>query len=50
MISLLLASLFTLIELNCENLFDTRHDSLKNDTEFLPRAVITGRAPDIGIS
>lgn len=36
MISLLLASLFTLIELNCENLFDTRHDSLKNDTEFLP--------------
>lgn len=36
MISLLLASLFTFVELNCENLFDTQHDSLKNDTEFLP--------------
>ena len=24
------------MELNCENLFDTRHDSLKNDQEFLP--------------
>ena len=24
------------MELNCENLFDTRHDSLKNDLEFLP--------------
>lgn len=34
--SLLLLSLFTFVELNCENLFDTRHDSLKNDTEFLP--------------
>lgn len=26
----------TLVELNCENLFDCRHDSLKEDTEFLP--------------
>lgn len=36
MLSLLLASLFTFVELNCENLFDCQHDSLKNDTEFLP--------------
>ena len=35
-LSLLLLSFFTFVELNCENLFDTRHDSLKNDTEFLP--------------
>ena len=33
---MLLLSLFTFVELNCENLFDYRHDSLKNDTEFLP--------------
>lgn len=33
---MLLLSLFTFVELNCENLFDCRHDSLKNDTEFLP--------------
>ena len=26
----------TLVELNCENLFDMRHDSLKQDHEFLP--------------
>ena len=26
----------TLVELNCENLFDCRHDSLKDDTEWLP--------------
>ncbi len=38
-IPLLLLSLFTFVELNCENLFDTRHDSLKQDTEFLPTAV-----------
>lgn len=31
-----LVSLFTLVELNCENLFDCRHDSLKQDTEFTP--------------
>lgn len=35
-IPLLLLSIFTFVELNCENLFDCRHDSLKNDTEFLP--------------
>jgi len=33
---MLLVSLFTFVELNCENLFDCRHDSLKSDTEFLP--------------
>lgn len=27
---------FTIVEYNCENLFDCRHDSLKNDNEFLP--------------
>ena len=26
----------TIVELNVENLFDTRHDSLKNDHDFLP--------------
>lgn len=26
----------TMVELNCENLFDTRHDPSKQDTEFLP--------------
>lgn len=35
-LSLLLVSLFTIVEFNCENLFDTRHDSLKLDQEFLP--------------
>jgi endonuclease/exonuclease/phosphatase family metal-dependent hydrolase len=35
-IGLLLISLFTVVELNCENLFDCQHDSLKNDNEFLP--------------
>lgn len=35
-LSMLLISIFTFVELNCENLFDCRHDSLKNDTEFLP--------------
>jgi endonuclease/exonuclease/phosphatase family metal-dependent hydrolase len=34
--SLILISVFTFVELNCENLFDCEHDSLKNDTEFLP--------------
>lgn len=33
-----LASFFSIVELNCENLFDCRHDSLKQDTEFLPDA------------
>lgn len=36
LLSLLLSSLLTFVELNCENLFDCRHDSLKNDTEYLP--------------
>lgn len=35
-LSLLLSSLLTFVELNCENLFDTEHDSLKNDVEFTP--------------
>ena len=35
-LTLILSSLLTFMELNCENLFDTRHDSLKNDQEFLP--------------
>lgn len=36
MLSLLLASFLTFVELNCENLFDCQHDSLKQDQEFLP--------------
>lgn len=36
--SFLLASFITLVQLNCENLFDCHHDSLKQDTEFLPEA------------
>lgn len=35
-ISTLLISIFTLAELNCENLFDCVHDSLKSDYEYLP--------------
>lgn len=35
-LSLLLTSLLTLVQLNCENLFDCRHDSLKQDIEFTP--------------
>ena len=31
---LLLATLFTFVELNCENLFDYRHEEGKNDTEW----------------
>ena len=30
------AQRLTLVEMNCENFFNTRHDSLKQDTEFLP--------------
>lgn len=37
-LTLLLSSLLTFMELNCENLFDTQHDSLKNDLEFLPES------------
>ena len=29
-----LLTIFTFVELNCENIFDTRHDSLKNDMEY----------------
>jgi len=36
--NLLLSILFTIISYNCENLFDCRHDSLKNDMEFLPES------------
>lgn len=36
LLSLLLSSFLTFVELNCENLFDCHHDSLKQDTEFLP--------------
>lgn len=35
-LSLLLSSFLTFVELNCENLFDCLHDSLKNDIEFTP--------------
>ncbi len=34
MLSILLG-IITFVELNCENLFDTRHDSLKQDQEYL---------------
>ena len=37
-LSLFLSGFLTLVELNCENLFDTRHDSLKQDEEYLPEA------------
>lgn len=37
-LSLILSTIFTFVELNCENLFDTVHDSLKNDMEFLPES------------
>ena len=36
MLSLLLSGFLTMVSLNCENLFDCRHDSLKNDMEWLP--------------
>ena len=38
-IALLLVSWLTLVELNCENLFDCYHDALKQDTEWLPASV-----------
>lgn len=34
----LLLSVFTLVQLNCENLFDCTHDPQKADQEFLPDA------------
>lgn len=36
MLAILLSGFLTLVSLNCENLFDCHHDSLKNDTEWLP--------------
>lgn len=33
---MLILSIFTFVELNCENLFDCQHDYQKNDVEFLP--------------
>ena len=36
MISLLFLTILTFVQLNCENLFDCQHDSLKEDTEFTP--------------
>lgn len=38
MLTLILASFLTFVELNCENLFDCCHDSQKQDTEFLPES------------
>lgn len=38
MLALLLSSFLTFVELNGENLFDCQHDSLKQDTEYLPDA------------
>jgi len=35
LLSLILSSFLTIVELNCENLFDTRHDVGKEDSEFL---------------
>ena len=34
----LLLSVFTFVEYNVENIFDTRHDEGKLDEEFLPNA------------
>ncbi len=39
MLTLLLTSWLTLVELNCENLFDCHHDSLKQDTEWMPDGI-----------
>lgn len=38
-LTLLLSSFFTFVELNCENLFDTHPDSVKQDGEFQPAAL-----------
>lgn len=38
-LTLLLSSFFTFVELNCENLFDTYPDPVKQDAEFLPNGV-----------
>ena len=39
LLSLLLSSFLTFVELNCENLFDCSHDAGKEDTEFMPDGV-----------
>ncbi|MBQ6033690.1 MAG: endonuclease, partial [Prevotella sp.] len=39
MILNLLLGIITFVELNCENLFDTRHDKLKQDQEYLADGV-----------
>lgn len=48
LLSFILVSLFftpvgaqslTFVELNCENLFDYKHDSLKQDQEYLPESI-----------
>ena len=36
MLSVLLSGFLTFVSLNCENLFDCCHDTLKNDAEWLP--------------
>lgn len=36
LLTLLLGAFFTMVELNCENLFDCQHDSLFDDGNFLP--------------
>lgn len=35
----LLLTIFTVVQLNCENMFDCVHDSLKDDAQFLPSAL-----------
>ena len=37
-LGLLLSGFLTLVELNCENMFDYTHDEGKRDTEYLPEA------------
>ena len=37
-LTLIITSFLTFVELNCENLFDTHPDSVKQDGEFLPTA------------
>lgn len=34
----LILGIFTFVQFNCENLFDCRHDSLKQDLEFMPES------------
>ena len=39
LIGILLTSLITLVQLNCENFFDCYDDSTKNDNEFTPESL-----------